>query len=528
MKKLLLVALTGVLLLPALPGAAQLPGTDPSPTPTPTPTATATPTADPAATGPTLTYAGRGITRSIGGELGGNALAFGITSSRTANGATDECEGIACATAAAAVEPFGEQASATSPGNPGPNEVQAFDVGEDADPQLEQLLAATVGAATAQTSDQPSAAGTANGATIDLVLTQTVVDNLPPELTEGLQDGISQIVEGLEPVAEGDPTGVIGGLTETLDGLLADLSASPLFRLQLGESASTSDFAEGTVSARAQAAGAILTILPTPESTPLVPQGLAIIEVTPSFAEASADGTNEATANAEGSIARITLLPGVLDGLGLEPGESEGLPLDEILDQLPPELTDLLPGEITDLLGGGGDEEPTDEPTEGEPTEGEPTEGEPTEDEGATGTPIDDILPTFMQADEASGGFVIDLTTGSEQTCIAEGTPVETCVTVGGTSTNFSEDRLSVGVLAAGVDVSAFRAEGVGQLEIGIGRSEAGAAAAFVQAPAPTPEVSPQTALPQTGATATVVLPALLLMGLSAAALVGVRRGRES
>jgi hypothetical protein len=485
MKKLLPAALLALLVLPALPGAAQLP----TPTPTPSASATPTPTAADAATttaaGPTLTYAGRGVTRSLALELAGNVLGLGLTSSRVANAPTDSCTGVACATAAAAVEPFGETASATAPGDPGPNTVQAFDLGTDGDPQLEQLLRATLGAATAAASEQPSSEGTAGGATIDLVLTQTVIQNLPPELTEGLQGGLEQLGDALQPIADGDPTGTIGGVTDLLEGLLDDLAASPLLRIQIGESASESAFGEGTVTARAQAAGAIITVLPTPESTPLLPQGLAVIEITPSTATASADGTNEATGAAVGSVARITLLPGVLDGIpDLDPSLIDQLPLQDIIDLLPPEITDLLP--IGDLLGGGSDE-PSEEPSEGE------TEG------GPTGTPLDDILPTFMQADENSGGFVIDLQTGTEQTCILEGTPVETCVTVGGTSTTFSEDRLGIGVLAAGVDVSAIRADGVGQLELAIGRSEAGAAAAFVTPPAPTPTPTPQTALPQTG-----------------------------
>ncbi|CAN5466089.1 hypothetical protein BH23ACT9_BH23ACT9_34050 [soil metagenome] len=533
MKKLLLIASIAALMLPALPGAAlPLPTPTPSPSPTPTPTATATP--DPAAeTGPTLTYAGRGLTNALGLTFTDQGLQTGVTNTRVANAATDECAGIACALGAGAAPPFGDFAIAVSPGNPGPNSVQAFDLGEDASPEFEQLLTLTIGAATAQTTDQPFSTATANGLSLDLTITQTVLENLPEEVTGGLEDALGQIAEGLSPIAEGDPTGTIGGLTDLLEGLVGDLTSSPLVRIQAGQSTSSADFEDGTVSADAAAAGAVIVILPTPVSTPLLPEGLAIIEVGPSMAAATADGTNRATTAARASIARITLLPGILDGLpGLDPGDIGDLPLDAILDLLPEEITDLLPiGDLLDGLG-GGDDAPGDEPGDGDAPDGD----------GPTGTPLDDILGGFMQADPNSGGFVIDLETGTEQTCILEDTPLESCITLGGTSETFTADGLGVGVLAAGVDLVLFRglAEmapgagvGGGLIELNIGRSEAGVAAAFVQAPlvptpTPTPTpIPPPPGLPQTGSANALVVPSLLLMMLSGVALVTLRRRRE-
>ncbi len=515
------------------PSETESPTADPSettsPTASPSPTATSTTgTVNPPA-GSTLTYAGQGATRAFALTIAGQGLNTGVTDSFVANGETADCDGVACALAAGLAEPAGENATATSPGDPGPNQVQSFDLGSEAPEQIEQILTLSVGTAEAATTAQPSAAATANGITADVTLTQTLVSQLPAPVTDGLSAGLGAIGGALEPVVENDPSGVVGGLLDVLGGLVGDLSSSPLLRIQGGESASDSEFEAGRVSARAQAAGAILTILPTPESTPLVPEGLAIIEVTPSTAEASGDGRNRATAEAQGSIARITLLPGVLDGLpGLDPGTIEETPLGDILDLLPPEVTDLLP--IDDVLGGvlgGGGEEGSEEPT--------PSES-PSED--GSGNPIEDLLPTstFMQADEDSGGFVIDLETGSEQTCILEGTPVETCITVGGTSENYTADGLGVGVLAAGVDISALRGvdtsqfsqtETDGLIELSLGRSEAGVAAAFVQAATPTPSPTSQTGLPNTGSTATLVIPALGLMAVSGAALFGLRRRRE-
>jgi LPXTG-motif cell wall-anchored protein len=292
-------------------------------------------------------------------------------------------------------------------------------------------------------------------------------------------------------------------------------------------------------------------LLPTPVSTALVPEGLAIIEVGPSRAAATANGTDRAVPDAAASIARITLLPGVLDGLpGLDPGAIEELPLDDILDLLPPEVTDLLP--VDDLLGALASEDPSDEPTDPATDQATDEATDPaTEDE--SGNPIEDQFGDFMQADEGSMGFVIDLETGTEPVCILEDTPLETCVTLGGTSETFTEDGLGVGVLAAGVELSLIRgagefapaetsdngarrvakaevaqgevaqAPGPGLVELIVGRSEAGVAAAFVQAPAPTTTPS-ATPLPQTGGATSTALPALLLMGLSGVALFGLRR----
>ncbi|WP_108664928.1 LPXTG cell wall anchor domain-containing protein [Euzebya rosea] len=513
MKKFLFTALAVALLVPAVPGGAQLPvGSTPTPTPTPTPTAT---TAATTSTTPQQIYAGRTSTRGLAVTIAGQGLRAGVTTTNVASDTTDTCTGLACATAAGAAEPFGETATSTTPGGEPTASVEIANLDAFAG-----ALDGVIGAATATTTSGPTADGTANGLTVDVTLTQSVVSQLPAELTGGLNDGLGQIADALQPLADGDPTGIIGGVTDQLTTLLDDLAAGPLLRIQGGQSTSNSTFDDGTVSSTAATEGAIIVLLPTPESTPLLPEGLAVIEVGRSTATASADGTNPATADASASIAKITLLPGILDALpDIDPGEAEGLPLEDLLDLLPEEITDLLPEPITGLLGGGGSEEPTATPTATTSEEG-----------GPTGTPIDDILPRsmYMQADEDSGGFVINLETGTETTCILEDTPLETCITLGGTSQTFSEDNLGVGVLAAGADISLLRADGQGQVEVSLARSEAGAAAGFTQVtpPTPTPTPTPQTGLPSTGGGTSFLVPALMLMGIGGTALFGLRRRR--
>lgn len=530
MKKLILPVLAAALLLPALPGTAQVP-TDP-PTGLPTPEASASPSATPtpaptattAATGPTQIFAARTATRGVALTVQGQGLLLGTTTTRIASDTTEQCAALACATAAGLAEPLGTTVMAMSPGNPDPEPAEAGNL-----EPLAQALSGQFGAATASTTDQPSAQAEADGLTIDVTLTQTLVENLPTELTDGLNDALGQIADGLAPIAEGDPTGTIAGVTDTIRGLVGDLGSGPLLRVQGGQTQSMSTIDDaGTLTSTATTAGAIIVLLPTPESTPLLPEGLAVIQIGGSSTVATADGMNPATAEAAGSIGTITLLPGILDALpDIDPGSAEGLPLGDIIELLPEPIRDLLPSEITDLLGGGAGD-PTEGPTAAPAPTGTETEG------GPTGTPIDDILPTFMQADDETGGFVINLSTGTEQTCVLEDTPLATCVTLGGTSTTFSDDMLGVGVLAAGTDVSVARdATGVGAIEISLARSESGAAADFVTPtppgtttpPTATPTPTPQTGTPATGGGSAAMIPALAMLALGGSALYGLRRG---
>lgn len=510
MNKLLLTAFAVLLLLPAMPGGAQDPSTSPSPSPSASPTPDATlnqATTD----GPgTQVFAGRSNTRGLSLTLGGQGLRTGITTTNIASDETDACAGVACATAAGAAEPLGTTVTATAPGNPTPEPAEAGNLAA-----FEGALNGRFGVASATASATPSAEARADGVQdLDVTLTQTIVSGLPPELTGGINEGLQGLADGLTPVAEGDPTGAIQGLLDTLTTLLDDLANGPLLTIHAAPGESDSVITDGVVTSTARSGGVIITLLPTPESTALLPEGLAVIEIGSSQVSATADGTNPATGEATGSIGRITLLPGILDALP-DINPSEDLPIQDIIDALPPELTDALG------LGGGDGE------GEGEPSE-EPSDGE---SEGEGGNPVTDILPltAFMQADEESAGLVIDLETGLEQICILEDTPLASCVTLGGTSQTVSDDGLGIGVLAAGTDVSLVRDEtGAGAVELSIARSEAGAAAAFVQAPTPTPTPTPtrQTGTPETGGGSALVLPAVALMAVGATAMVGLRRRR--
>ncbi|MEO2105038.1 MAG: CRTAC1 family protein, partial [Actinomycetota bacterium] len=83
MKKFLFTALAVALLVPAVPGGAQLPvGSTPTPTPTPTPTAT---TAATTSTTPQQIYAGRTSTRGLALTIAGQGLRAGVTTTNVAS-----------------------------------------------------------------------------------------------------------------------------------------------------------------------------------------------------------------------------------------------------------------------------------------------------------------------------------------------------------------------------------------------------------------------------------------------------------
>lgn len=119
----------------------------------------------------------------------------------------------------------------------------------------------------------------------------------------------------------------------------------------------------------------------------------------------------------------------------------------------------------------------------------------------------------------------MEVSAGDPEVCILEDTPLETCILVAAADTTATSDRLGIGVLAAGTEITALQGDTTPQLELNVGRAEAGANAQR-RASSSTGGTNPQTGLPATGADGTLVLPGLLLMGLSGASLWTMRRRR--
>ncbi len=409
--------------------------------------------------------------------------------------------GVACASAAGAAEPIGTTITATAPGDPGPKDAAGVTLGTAASPQPEPALRGTLGAAHVAAADTPSRVGTgeAQDAQLEVTLTPTLLAQLPPTLATGLEDALGAIAQAIAPIVDQDPTGTLADIADQLTVLLADLGAAPLMAVDLGGTTSDATHQGATTAARSTVRGSSIVLVPTPESTPLAPVGLITIEVSDSNAEAATDA-RAANADFDAASIRVTMLPGILDATAdvvIAPsGAGGGTPVDQVVDQLPPEvqdiIDDLLPSDLRMLAAGQ----------------------QPSGDGGA-----------FLQV-PADGGLVVELPPGQAETCFAEDTPLEICVMPGGGQTTIT--GAGAAALASAASVSAIRMQGLGVVELDFSTARAGVNAAFAQTPAsptPTPTRTPtRTPTPATGPGLDLALPAIVILVLSGLSLAVLRR----
>lgn len=245
-----------------------------------------------------------GVARAVGLELTltGTGLTIGSTEARVQSGPVpDGCEGSQVACAAAAGELLlGETATAFAPGGEGPNTATAFELPAE----LEDLLALDIGVATAEASALPSADGTAGAANLEVNANQPLSELLP---VQDLLDTINDTLLGA--IGEGDPTGLLGRLQETLTFVSDNITDVPLLTAEVGPSGSSTRHENGITVARGHAEGAKLVVVPTPaqELLDIGIEGLAIIEVGAATAEVSTDAS-VAEATADPAIARVSVL----------------------------------------------------------------------------------------------------------------------------------------------------------------------------------------------------------------------------
>lgn len=245
-----------------------------------------------------------GVASAVGLELtlADTGLTIGSTNARVQSGPTDDgCEGNQVACAAAAGELLlGETATAFAPGNEGPNTATAFAL----PPELEDLLQLDIGVATAQASALPSADGDAAASILSLNATQPLAELAP---VQDLLDTINETVLGA--IGEGDPTGLLGRLQETLTFISDNLTEVPLLTGEVGPSSSSTRHENGRTIASAAAQGAKLVVVPTPaqELLDVGIEGLIIVEVGAATAEVSTDAST-AEASADPAIARVSVL----------------------------------------------------------------------------------------------------------------------------------------------------------------------------------------------------------------------------
>ena len=236
-----------------------------------------------------------------GGEPQG--LTFGASGATVQSEPSEDCKGTACASGAAAVEPFGETAQVAVTRRSDSASAEGFVVPEP----LEPILAGALGVATAEAA--PAPAPTANGTATSGEVEINLVRSLLEPLSENLDGAVNQIVDGLQPVLdplqEGDPS----GLTEQVETLIRDLvpalADQPLTTIRIGASSSRADdSAQETqefTRARATAEGAVIELAPVPT---VAVNGLFRVVVGEATAEAATDQTT-GTTSSKGSIVRL-------------------------------------------------------------------------------------------------------------------------------------------------------------------------------------------------------------------------------
>ena len=236
-----------------------------------------------------------------GGEPQG--LTFGASGATVQSASSEDCKGTACASGAAAVEPFGQTAQVSVTNQADSTSAEGFVVPEP----LEPILAGSLGVATAAASPAPTptADGTATSGEVEINL----VSSLLEPLSEDLNGAVNQIVDGLEPLLdplqEGDPS----GLTEQVETLVRDLvpalADQPLTTIRVGASTShADDSAKATpklTTARATAEGAVIELAPVPT---VAANGLFRVVVGEATAVAQTDQTT-GTTSSKGSIVRL-------------------------------------------------------------------------------------------------------------------------------------------------------------------------------------------------------------------------------
>jgi hypothetical protein len=256
--------------------------------------------------------------------IGGQGLQVGFTDVAIRSGADQApvCEDANLACAHAAAIAGGNDAKAAAPGG----EATADETGGALPEGFSPILAGNIGKAVA-TAEVGRAVGEANGAHLELTLTQTITENAPQ-----IQEGLKQISDGLlGPIAEGDPSGEVGPrLKQTVDSLIDNLSANPLLEVDILPSVSEVVAEANVVTARATAYGALIVVSPTELSAVTGPEGLIIIEVGQATAVAKSDGTHDGSAH----VVRIKIFNPVTqtyDEIPVSAGEyrcgGEGTPL---------------------------------------------------------------------------------------------------------------------------------------------------------------------------------------------------------
>ena len=238
-----------------------------------------------------------------GGEPQG--LTIGSSSALVQSSPSDACAGTACASSAAAIEPFGETATVVAKKTVQKDSAEGFTAPAEFEPVLDGALGtATV---TANPAPAPRANGTATAGSLEVNVLDTLLDQ--GEIGQQLDGAVDELTESLTPVLdplqENDPSGVLTEVEALIKELIAALDNNPLAVVEVGAStAEAQDFPKKDLTvATATADGAEIQLAPVDV---LAPEGLFKIVVGESSATVQSDGT-KATKSSKGSIVKLLI-----------------------------------------------------------------------------------------------------------------------------------------------------------------------------------------------------------------------------
>lgn len=238
-------------------------------------------------------------------------LIVGHTQARIQSGPVEGgCPGEsrACSTAAAVSEPFGTTVTTNAPGDPGPKSAS----GGSIPAPLNAIVAGEFGVGTAQSTTEPGPKGQADATAtrLDITLTQSLVDQVPQ-----VGEAIETISGTLGPILDQDPSGQVGPRVKGVLELIAEnIGSAPIATITSGPSSSFSADASGTTTATSFARGGSVIIAPTAVSLPGSPEGLVIIEV----------GSSSANATTDQLTGKATFQPAVVRLRVFDPTEESG------------------------------------------------------------------------------------------------------------------------------------------------------------------------------------------------------------
>jgi hypothetical protein len=260
----------------------------------------------PPAEGQAENYAASAVAGGLNISIGGNAITLGLAEAAVESAPKAVARGVGQLNA---VQAFGEQLAEASADGEVAEKPEAC-----ASPAVPEALPLTLGLACSSAKagvvgGLPTAVSTGGVANVGLSA-NTVLAALP--VTQPLQDGVSTIFDGLQPVFALDPN--LEQVGTTVQDLLTDVITTDTLRIQAGGPSQASVTTDGdTVTATSGTSGVIVDLLPTGAVGDLPVARIEVGAATATVTHNRADG--KGTPSFQAAVVKVTLAQEILDAL---------------------------------------------------------------------------------------------------------------------------------------------------------------------------------------------------------------------